>query len=140
MRSWLRNLFRHEVEFFLLCLYNMLSAGSEMLGPMASGSSKIFQVVFICVTLFFMIEVVFLDSLFWSRAAFFLSPLCLVGVGSFSPFSAAFLAPRGTLGNAFGLWLLTSNASAVVGALVLIAIPYRTCLRLEAKRERMGYR
>jgi len=118
----------------------MLSAGSELLGPMASGSSKIFQVVFICVTLFFMIEVVFLDSLFWSRAAFFLSAFCLVGVGIFSLFSAAFLASGGLLGNAFGLWLLTSNASAVVGALVLIAIPYRTCLRLEAKRERMGYR
>ena len=140
MRSWLRSLFRHEVEFFLICLCNMLFAVGKLLSPMPLGSSTIFQVVYICVVLFFMIEVVFLDSLFWSRAAFFLSAFCLVGVGIFSLFSAAFLASGGLLGNAFGLWLLASNASDVVGTLVLIAVLYRTCLSLEAKRERAGYR
>ena len=87
-----------------------------------------------------MVEVVFLESLFWGRAAFFLSVFCLVGVGIFSLFSAAFLASGGLLGNAFGLWLLVSNAGDVVGTLVLIAVLYRTCLRLEAKRDRAGYR
>ena len=140
MRSWLRNLFRHEVEFFLICLCNILFAVGKLLSPMSIGSSKILQVVYICVTLFFMIEVVFLESLFWSQAAFFLSVFCLVGIGIFSLFSAAFLASGGLLGNAFGLWLLVSNASEVVGTLVLIAVLYRTCLNLEAKRERMGYR
>ena len=140
MRSWLRNLFRHEVEFFLICLCNILFAVGKLLSPMSIGSSKILQVVYICVTLFFMIEVVFLESLFWSRAAFFLSVFCLVGIGIFSLFLAAFLASGGLLGNAFGLWLLVSNASEVVGTLVLIAVLYRTCLNLEAKRERMGYR
>ena len=118
----------------------MLFAVGKLLSPMPLGSSTIFQVVYICVVLFFMIEVVFLESLFWGRAAFFLSAFCLVGVGIFSLFSAAFLASGGLLGNAFGLWLLASNASDVVGTLVLIAVLYRTCLSLEAKRERAGYR
>lgn len=140
MRSWLRSLFQREVEFFLICLCNILFAVGKLLSPVPLGSSTIFQVVYICVVLFFMVEVVFLESLFWGRAAFFLSVFCLVGIGIFSLFSAAFLASGGLLGDAFGLWLLVSNAGDVVGTLVLIAVLYRTCLRLEAKRDRAGYR
>ena len=70
MRQGLRRLFEErEVEFFLLCLFNILDAVLALLNPSHPWSTKGFQIVLICILLLFMVKVVFMESLLWAKLA-----------------------------------------------------------------------
>lgn len=136
MRNWLRNLFEHEVEFFLLCLCNILVSFPDLLNLMLPWGMKIFSIVFIVISLFFMVMVVFFESLFWGRAALYLSALLMLLFAVSSLLSVGFVGSLGALTSTGGLWWLAHNVSSLAGGLFILAIIYRTCLSLEAKKGR----
>lgn len=133
MRQGLRRLFEErEVEFFLLCLFNILDAVLALLNPSHPWSTKGFQIVLICILLLFMVKVVFMESLLWAKLA-----LCFhIGAMVISALSSIALS---------GLWMFVSGdliRPIILGTeyflvgVILAGILYRTCMRLEEKNER----